>query len=304
MSRIFTPELFLVIAAILWGGTFVVIKLALDSVPPFLFLAVRFSVAGFITLLIYRKTLFSKANRRLDYIVPAFFVACSALLGYAFQTIGLVYTSATQSGFMTGAYVIFVPLLEIAIERKLPSLRTWIAVVIVVIGLFCISQNGKNFDEIQNNLGFGFGDGLTLIGAFFFAVYIILIDIYTKKIPSQILVSFEILLIAIVSSFLFPVESIFLKQTINVQFDLKFWIGIIYTSVFATILTTQIQTRYQKAVSPARAGLLYSLEPVFSFFLAYLVLGERLGTIGAIGSFLTLFGILFSEMGKWNKREE
>ncbi|MGJ4732638.1 DMT family transporter [Leptospira levettii] len=304
MPRIFTPELFLVIAAILWGGTFVVIKLALDSVPPFLFLAVRFSLAGFITLLLYRKTLFSKANRRLDFILPSFFVACSALLGYAFQTIGLVYTSATQSGFMTGAYVIFVPLLQIAIERKLPSLRTWIAVVIVVIGLFCISQNGKSLDEFQGDLGFGFGDGLTLIGAFFFAVYIILIDIYTKKIPSQILVSFEILLIAVVSSFLFPIESIFLKQSINVQFDLKFWIGIIYTSVFATIFTTQIQTRYQKAVSPARAGLLYSLEPVFSFFLAYLVLGERLGMIGAIGSFLTLFGILFSEMGKWNKREE
>ncbi|TGL22485.1 DMT family transporter [Leptospira yanagawae] len=304
MTRIFTPELFLVIAAILWGGTFVVIKLALDSVPPFLFLAVRFWLAGIITLFIYRKTLFSKTNRRWDYILPAFFVACSALLGYAFQTIGLVYTSATQSGFMTGAYVIFVPLLEIAIERKLPSLRTWIAVVIVVIGLFCISQNGKSYEEFQNEFGFSFGDGITLIGAFFFAVYIILIDIYSKKIPTQILVSFEILLIAIVSTFLFPVESVFLSQPISIQFDSKFWIGIFYTSVFATIFTTQIQTRYQKAVSPARAGLLYSLEPVFSFFLAYLVLGERLGLVGAVGSLLTLFGILFSEMGKWNKREE
>lgn len=107
MSRIFTPELFLVIAAILWGGTFVVIKLALDSVPPFLFLAVRFWLAGIVTLLLYRKTLFSKANRRWDYIFPAFLVAGSALLGYAFQTIGLVYTTATQSGFMTGAYVVF-----------------------------------------------------------------------------------------------------------------------------------------------------------------------------------------------------
>ncbi|MBM9589824.1 DMT family transporter [Leptospira sp. 201903075] len=304
MSRIFTPELFLVIAAILWGGTFVVIKLALDSVPPFLFLAVRFWLAGIVTLLLYRKTLFSKANRRWDYIIPAFLVALSALLGYAFQTIGLVYTTATQSGFMTGAYVIFVPLLQIAIERKLPSLRTWIAVLIVVAGLFLISQNGKTYEEILQSTGFGLGDGLTLIGAFFFAIYIILIDIFSKKIPAQILVSFEILLIAIVSTTLFPVESVFLNQPISIQFDLKFWIGIIYTSIFATIFTTQIQTRYQKAVPPARAGLLYSMEPVFSFFLAYLVLGERLGVVGMIGSGLTLFGIVFSEMGKWNKREE
>ncbi|MGE8721678.1 DMT family transporter [Leptospira terpstrae] len=304
MSRIFTPELFLVIAAILWGGTFVVIKLALDSVPPFLFLAVRFWLAGIITLLLYRKTLFSKENRRWDYILPAFFVACSALLGYAFQTIGLVYTTATQSGFMTGAYVVFVPLLQIVIERKLPSLRTWVAVLIVVIGLFLISQNGKSYEEITKTVGFGYGDGLTLIGAFFFAIYIILIDIFSKKIPTQILVSFEILLIAIVSTTLFPVESIFLNQQISIQFDLKFWIGILYTSIFATIFTTQIQARYQKAVPPARAGLLYSLEPVFSFFLAYLVLGERLEMVGAVGSGLTLFGIVFSEMGKWNKREE
>lgn len=304
MSRIFTPELFLVIAAILWGGTFVVIKLALDSVPPFLFLAVRFWLAGIITLLLYRKTLFSKENRRWDYILPAFFVACSALLGYAFQTIGLVYTTATQSGFMTGAYVIFVPLLQIVIERKLPSLRTWVAVLIVVIGLFLISQNGKSYEEITKTVGFGYGDGLTLIGAFFFAIYIILIDIFSKKIPTQILVSFEILLIAIVSTTLFPVESIFLNEQISIQFDLKFWIGILYTSIFATIFTTQIQARYQKAVPPARAGLLYSLEPVFSFFLAYLVLGERLEMVGAVGSGLTLFGIVFSEMGKWNKREE
>lgn len=304
MSRIFTPELFLVIAAILWGGTFVVIKLALDSVPPFLFLAVRFWLAGIITLLLYHKTLFSNENRRWDYILPAFFVACSALLGYAFQTIGLVYTTATQSGFMTGAYVIFVPLLQIVIERKLPSLRTWVAVLIVVIGLFLISQNGKSYEEITKTVGFGYGDGLTLIGAFFFAIYIILIDIFSKKIPTQILVSFEILLIAIVSTTLFPVESIFLNQQISIQFDLKFWIGILYTSIFATIFTTQIQARYQKAVPPARAGLLYSLEPVFSFFLAYLVLGERLEMVGAVGSGLTLFGIVFSEMGKWNKREE
>lgn len=112
------------------------------------------------------------------------------------------------------------------------------------------------------------------------------------------------MLIAIVSTTLFPVESIFLNQQISIQFDLKFWIGILYTSIFATIFTTQIQARYQKAVPPARAGLLYSLEPVFSFFLAYLVLGERLEMVGAVGSGLTLFGIVFSEMGKWNKREE
>ncbi|MDF3821802.1 DMT family transporter [Leptospira sp. 96542] len=303
MSQILSPELFLVIAAILWGGTFVVIKLALDSVPPFLFLAFRFWVAGIITLFLYRKTLFKKENRRWDYIFPAFLVALSALLGYLFQTVGLVYTTATQAGFITGAYVVFVPILQILVEKKLPSLRTWVAVFIVVFGLFLISQNNRSSFDFKSSFVFGWGEFLTLVGAFCFAVYIILIDIYSKKIPVQVLVSFEILLIAMVSTLLFPIESLFVSKEINIQFDTKFFFGIFYTSVFATIFTTQIQTRYQKAVPAARAGLLYSLEPVFSFMLAYLVLNERLGFYGACGCALALFGILLSEVGKWNKKE-
>lgn len=304
MSRFLTPEFFLIIAAILWGGTFVVIKLALDSVPPFLFLSIRFWFAGIVTLILYRKTLFRKENRRKDYILPAFFVACAALLGYAFQTIGLKYTTATQSGFITGAYVIFVPILQIFIEKKIPSLRTWVAVIIVLIGLYFISQNNRTFSQMKSSIDFGIGEILTLIGAFCFAVYIILIDVYSKYVPGSVLISFEILLIAIVSTFLFPLELQLYTTGVSIHFDLKFWVGVIYTSIFATILTTQIQVRFQKSVPPARAGVLYSLEPVFSFVLAYMVLNERLSFIGVFGGLLALFGILLSEIGKWNKRTE
>lgn len=304
MTRFLTPEVFLVIAAILWGGTFVVIKLALESVPPFLFLSIRFWIAGAVTLVLYRKTLLSKENRKKEYWIPAFFVACSALLGYAFQTIGLKYTTATQSGFITGAYVIFVPILQILVKRRFPSLRTWVAVVIVLFGLFLISQNNRSMDEILESFVFGWGEFLTLIGAFCFAIYILMIDIYSKKVPVPVLVSFEILLIAVVSSFLFPVEISLFANGIPIQFDFKFWLGVIYTSIFATIFTTQIQARFQKSVPPARAGVLYSLEPVFSFFLAFLVLHERLSLIGIIGASVALFGIIFSEIGKWNKPSE
>jgi drug/metabolite transporter (DMT)-like permease len=290
------PEIFLIFAALFWGGTFVAIKLALESVSPFLFISIRFWLAGLAILLLYRKVLFRKENFRLSYVGPAFLVALSAFIGYSFQTIGLVTTTATQSGFITGTYVIFVPMLQILIERKFPSLRTWAAVCIVFVGLFFISQNGKEIDRIFEGITVSLGDLLTLVCAFFFAIYIILIDIYSRKIPVPILVSFEILFIALFATFVLPMEQNLSFNLRHLSPDYKFWIGVIYTAFFATILTSQIQTRFQKSVSAARAGVLYSLEPVFSFFLAYLVLGESLSVVGGIGCAIVLFGILLSEL--------
>jgi drug/metabolite transporter (DMT)-like permease len=283
------------LAALFWGGTFVAIKLALDSVPPFLFISIRFWLAGLAILLLYRKVLFRKENLKKSYLFPAFLIACSALSGYAFQTIGLVTTTATQSGFITGTYVIFVPILQIAVEKKFPSFQTWLAVVIVFIGLFFISQNESTFETLLSRYTISFGDWLTLISAFFFAIYIILIDIYSRKIPVAILVSTEILFIALLSTFALPIEQNLSSSIGKIHLDYKFWIGVGYTAFFATILTSQIQARFQKSVSAARAGVLYSLEPVFSFLLAYFVLGESLSIVGGIGCGLVLFGIFLSE---------
>jgi len=290
------PEIFLILAALFWGGTFVAIKLALDSVPPFLFISIRFWLAGLAILLLYGKVLFRKENLRKNYLLPVFFIACTSLSGYALQTIGLVTTTATQSGFITGSYVIFVPLLQILIEKKFPSLQTWIAVIIVFIGLFLISQNSATWPTIFSSYVISTGDWLTLVSAFLFAFHIILIDIYSRKIPIPVLVSVEIFIIAILSTFALPIEQDLSVAIKNTHLDYKFWLGVGYTAFIATILTSQIQARYQKAVTAARAGILYSLEPVFSFFLAYLILGESLSIIGGIGCGLVLFGILLSEI--------
>ncbi len=290
------PEIFLMLAALFWSGTFVTIKLALESVPPFLFISIRFWLAGLAILLLYGKVLFRRENLKKHYILPILLIAVTALSGYALQTIGLVTTTATQSGFITGSYVIFVPMLQILIERKNPSLQTWIAVIIVFSGLFLISQNGSTFETLYSGYAISVGDWLTLASAFLFAAHIILIDIYSRKIPIPVLVSLEIFFIAILSTLALPIE-----QNLNVAFhqtklDYKFWLGVIYTAFIATILTSQIQARYQKTVSATRAGVLYSLEPVFAFILAYFILGESLSILGGIGCCMVLSGILLSEV--------
>lgn len=290
------PEFFLILAALFWGGTFVAIKLALESVPPFLFISIRFWLAGLAILLLYSKVLFRKENLKKNYIFPALLIAISALIGYGLQTIGLTTTSATQSGFITGSYVIFVPLLSILIERSFPSIRLWFAVFLVFSGLFFISNNGRDFSQILEGQEISEGDLLTLVSAFFFAIYIILIDIYSRTIPVPIIVSMEILLIAILSSFAVLVENDLSVSFASIKLDYKFWVGAIYTAFFATILTAQLQARYQKLVSATRAGVLFSLEPVFSFGLAYFILGETLTSVGIVGCLLVLSGILLSEL--------
>ncbi|MDZ4727324.1 MAG: DMT family transporter [Leptospira sp.] len=290
------PEVFLIIAALFWGGTFVAIKLALDSVPPFLFISIRFWIAGLAILLLYRKILFRREIWNLAYMIPAFLTAFAALAGYAFQTIGLVSTTATQSGFITGAYVIIVPLLQIIIEKKYPSFRIWASVIIVFCGLYFISHNDAKSWNDWNVNHISIGDIYTLAAAFFFAIYIILIDIYSRKMPTPILVSLEILFIALLSTLALPFEENLFVSFNSINLDFKFWIGVLYTAIFASILTSQIQARYQKAVSASRAGILYSMEPVFSFFFAYLILGESLSLFGAIGCFLVLSGIILSEI--------
>ncbi|WP_411821766.1 DMT family transporter [Leptospira sp. 'Mane'] len=304
MSRIFSPEFFLLFAALLWGGTFVAIKLALNSAPPFLFITIRFWIAGFVILVLFRKSIFKKENLKRTIWLPSFLTAISVFIGYSFQTLGLVYTSATQSGFITGSYIIFVPILQILFERKYPSLRTWVATFIILIGLFFISQNDSSFAHLFSRIRFSSGDLLTLVSAFFFAVYIIQIDYFSKKVSESGFVSFQILFTGVFATLACPFEFYFFPKSESIRPDVFFWIGVIYTSIFATILTTKIQTRYQKAISAARAGLLFSMEPVFSYILAYLVLGETLSNIGTLGSLLVLFGVILSEMGKWNKRKD
>ncbi|GBF50160.1 permease [Leptospira ryugenii] len=287
-------EFFLILAALFWGGTFVAIKLALVSVPPFLFISIRFWFAGMAILLLYRKVLFRKDIWKRSNILPALMTGTSALLGYAFQTIGLLDTTATQSGFITGAYVIFVPILQMVWERQFPSLRIWSAVFIVFLGLFLISQNHQENSLSLVNYTLSRGDLYTLIAAFFFAVYIILIDIYSPKVPGPILVSMEIFLIAILSSFALPFEQNIGKSWEKTNLDLYFWVGVVYTSLFATIFTLQIQVKFQKAVSPTKASILFALEPVFSFMYAYLLLGETLGIYGILGSVMIFLGIIIT----------
>ncbi len=288
-------ELALLFNTIIWGGTFAIIKNAFEDVSPMMFLGLRFGLASLIFLpFVYsylikadRKTLAAGA------ILGAFYFS-----GFAAQTFGLNLTTATKSGFITGTFVVFIPILQLIIEKRKPKWFNTASVIIVLIGLIMLSSKGENIFEFIHQLGadFNAGDLLTLICALLFAFQVVYVDVFTKKYDYLPMVFVQLLITGLggfLLSFVFSLTSI---ESIKFNISGSLIFAILYTSLFASILATIIQLKYQKVVSPTKAGIIYSAEPIFAAVFAYFLLSEKISNFGLIGCALIFIGLLVSEI--------
>lgn len=289
----YKSELFLILVTILWGATFVIVKEALNDISSMAFIAIRFILAGILLLPFLVKKKLSK-----DAVQAGILLGIFLFLGFAAQTVGLKYTSATKSGFLTGTAVIIVPLLQVIIEKKPPTKGVLVGIIVVLIGISFLSSGGDSILNLFNDIGanFNLGDALTLICAFFFALYIVFLDIKTNLYDFWILLFLQIITTAVLSvSFLFFFDGLNLEPIkINLTNNLIY--AILYTSIFATLITTALQTKYQKNVTPAKAGIIFSFEPIFAALFAFFVLGEKITNFGYLGAALIILGLLISEL--------
>ena len=207
-------------------------------------------------------------------------------------------TSATKSGFITGTFVLFTPVFQLLFEKKKPSFGNLIGVFIVILGLVMLSSKGNSLLDIFHEMGQGFniGDFFTLLCAAFFAMYLVYLDITSRKYDYRPLVFMQVATTGI-SGIIFSVilsyagfESIRFVINANVVFAL------LYTAILATIVTTTLQTKYQKLVTPTKAGIILSFEPIFSMVLAFIMLSERISLFGFIGCILIFTGLLTTEL--------
>lgn len=285
----------LLINTIIWGGTFAIIKNALEDASSMIFVAVRFSLASAILLPFVWKYL-KNANK--DAIISGFILGFLLFLGFASQTMGLKYTTATKSGFITGLFVIFTPILQTLIEKRKPTRGNIIGIFLVLAGLILLSGKGDSVVSVITELGSSFnrGDFLTLLCAFFFAMYIVYLDMVCRKYEYMLLVFLQIAVTAVLgymAAFLFTnisVESIAFNLTDNLIYSF------LYTAILATIVTTIIHTKYQRYVSPTQASIIFSLEPIFAAIIAFYALGETITVYGYFGCFIIFTGLLFSEL--------
>jgi drug/metabolite transporter (DMT)-like permease len=293
-------EIALFSITIFWGVTFPIIKLALNDISPMLFIAIRFSFAALLLLPFLLKPLL---QADIEVIKSGLFLGLLFFIGFGTQTAGLYHTTATKSGFITGTFVIFIPILQLILERKAPGKGNIIGIALVIIGLILLSSKGVTVLDILSELGnnFNVGDFLTLICAFFYALYVVYIDIITKKYDYKALIILQVLftgLAGFVFTFLFDAAGI---ESVRYDFNKTVILVILYTAIFSSILATVIQTKYQKTVTPTKAGIIFSLEPIFAALFAFLIIHEEISSFGIIGCIFIFTGVLVSELYDKNK---
>ena len=286
-------EIILLIVTLLWSATFVIVKESLNNISTMLFLGLRFLIAGVILLpIVIRKKLDWKNSN----LVPPLILGVLLFLGFSTQTLGLKYTSATKSAFLTGTAVAIIPILQLFIEKKRPKTGSVIGVAVVLIGILFLS-GGNSIMTLLNDIAtnFNLGDFLTLICAFFFAGYVVYLDMLSSKYNFWMLLIIQIgvsTFLAFVAAFVFDIID---YETLQINFSNKLGYAILYTAIFATLVTTTLQTKYQKLVSPTKAGIVYSFEPIFAAIIAYIFLSERITSFGLLGATLIFVGLIVSE---------
>ena len=300
----------LLLNTIIWGATFAIIKNALQDVSPMVFISLRFTFAALILLPFVLRS-FKKYSKPL--ILGGALLGLFYFLGFATQTIGLNYTSATKSGFITGTFVIFTPLFQLLIEKRAPTKANIAGIVLVLSGLIFLSSKETSFFNIFSELGKGFniGDFFTILCAIFFALYLVYMDIISRKFDYMPLVFIQIAVTGIGGIAAAIILSGTGIETIRFSFSSNLIFAVLYTSILATIITTILQTKFQKVVSPTKAGIIFSLEPIFAALIAFFALSEKISNFGLIGCTLIFTGLFVTEVfdknnksNKWKQEQK
>ena len=280
MTRKTRAEGVLLALTLIWGSTFVVGKLVLVSVTPLQMIAARFTLATVFLLAFFSRRIFPLTRRQL---LRGGVLGVFLFLGFVAQTVGLTMTTASKSAFITGMMVVFVPLLQIVIERRPPRIGNLAGVAVVTGGLWLLTSPA--------GAAFGKGDMLTLVCAVLFAVYIVYIDVVAHEMSAL-----QLTFIQMASNAILSLAGSAAFDTLPARVPGGAVVAILYLTIFATALTTFMQTRYQKETSPTRAAVIFTIEPVFAAVSAALVLGEQIGVGGAAGGGLIIGGVLLSEL--------
>lgn len=269
--------------AVIWGGTFPVVKDLVETVSPYSVVAARFGIAwvllGFAAL----------PRRRLwrPGLLGAGVVLGLVLWGgYFTQTFGLQFTTASKAGFITALNVVFVAVMAAVLSRRRTPLLTWLGVAVATVGLALLSVDWSEGFQLQP------GDAFVLLCAVLFALHIVLVDRLAPAFDPVLLTWVQLGVVAAVASvtaFVFDGGIVGFDQPAN-------WWPLLYLAVLATAGAVLMQVYLQRFTAPARVGLILSLEPVFAALFAWLLLSETLPLIGWAGGALVLAGVVMAEL--------
>ncbi|MFN2453218.1 MAG: DMT family transporter [Pyrinomonadaceae bacterium] len=297
----------LVLTTLVWGSTFVMAKDVLERWPPVAYLAFRFALAALILLALFGRRL-ARAGREEWKAGAALGVLIGA--GFAFQTVGQVYTTPSNSAFITGLTTPLVPFIAFLLLRVRPNFENLIGVVLASIGGVLILA--------PKDASVNVGDLLTLGCTALFATHITLLSVYSKRFDARQLTVLQITVAASIfvliwlclraSVQIFPQDAVPLivrRETVPLVWSVRVVWQEIYLAIVATVGTFLTWTWAQGRMSATHAAIIFSLEPVFATLIAVIVRGsqEWAGGRANWGALLILAGVVVSELRLRRKRE-
>jgi len=281
-------DISLLFVAFIWGTTFVVVQNAIATLPPYSFNGIRFTFASiilFMIILILYRDILKQINRQL--LMSGVILGILLFLGYTAQTIGLLFTTASKAGFITGLSVVLVPIFSIIILKVYPKLTSVISMILAATGLYFLTAMGSN--------SFNLGDLLIFFCAIFFAMQIVFTGKFSPNYNSLILAWIQISVVAVLSLVFAIIFEDFTAIRPSGLFKFDVLIALLITSIFATALAFLAQTYFQKFTSPTRVAIIFAMEPVFASITAVVINNERLGIFSIVGGLLILLGMILAE---------
>ena len=285
----FRADVLCLVTALIWGLAFVAQRVGMEHMGPMAFNGIRFALGAVVLLPL--------ALRSMRYPAPAPFLAGSKdgfpwlgglgagtvlFAGATLQQVGLLYTTAGKAGFITGLYVVLVPLLGLFFHQR-PARGDVVGAVVAVVGLYFLS--------VTEEFTLAPGDGLELLGAFFWAGHVVLIGWLSPRTRALPLAVAQYAVCSILS------------LLCAVLFESVTWVGIgsaaipiLYGGLLSVGLAYTLQVVAQRDANPTHAAILLSFECVFAALGGALMLGESLGTRGVFGCCLMFGGVLLSQL--------
>jgi drug/metabolite transporter (DMT)-like permease len=316
MQRDVRAEGLLVFTTVIWGGTFTAIKGALEDISPMLLVGIRFLLAAALMwlILLWRRDDYSgtpEVNRTPMFTgktwLWGFLIGLGMLAGYSAQTIGLKYTTVARSGFITFSFALYIPFLQYLILKKRPGWGNLVGLLVVFWGLSFITDPARGALTVRDfsplrifrvagyllSGGLNRGDVYTLIGAVGYAFYVVLLDRATRVCHPGALTVIQMLFCGAFAMVLVPfAETPFLTPSWPLAG------AMFYLIVPASVVALTLMNWFQRRLTPLRAVLIYSLEPVFAALIGWMAFGTGMGSREIAGGVLILSGILVSDL--WN----
>jgi drug/metabolite transporter (DMT)-like permease len=273
-----TAAILLIGVTVVWGVTFVQVKDAVAIYPLFAFLTVRYAIA---TATLAPVALLRLRGLGRDGLLAGTFLGVLLALGSALQTAGLERTTVTNTGFITGLYVLLTPLFALVLFRTRITRELWTAVVLALVGLALLAGVPS---------GSAAGDLLVLASTAAQALQIVMVERYANRYDAVGL-TFVQMLAALVG---FGAIAVALGD-LSVPHGTTVWAALLVTGVFASALAYLIQIWAQRRISATRIAIIFSLETVWAGFFGYILDGDRLGVVGLTGCALIFLAILVAE---------